>query len=243
MPVITIIVYLKLYSSLCSHQTLHKIARKYLLISGILSMMWYVVINIIVTMQYPGYDSASLTVSELSAIDTPTRTLWVILCIFYSLLFLAFGAGIWLSSKGSRNLRIVGAVVLFDAILGLYWPPMHRREVIAAGGGTLTDTLHLAWAFIHLLLMLLMIGFGAAAFGRGFRIFSVGIVIVFIVFGLLTSRESMGIEAGLPTPHVGIWERINIAAYMLWVVVFAILLLKRNRKASITSIAYQDKRA
>ena len=204
--------------------------RKSLLICGILSMLWYVAINIIVPNQYPGYDIASQTVSELSAIDTPTRSFWFVLCIFYSLLFIAFGLGIWLSANGNRNLRIVAAVVIFDAILGFFWPPMHQREVIAAGGGTLTDILHLVWAFVHLILMLLMIGFGAAAFGKVFRIFSVGIILVFIVFGTLTATESNGIEANLPTPHVGIWERINIGAYMLWVIVFTIMLLRGKYK-------------
>ncbi|HEY6504652.1 MAG TPA: DUF998 domain-containing protein [Chitinophagaceae bacterium] len=203
--------------------------RKSLLICGIISMLWYVVINIIVAMQYPGYDIASQTVSELSAIDTPTRTLWFVLCLFYSLFLMAFGLGTWLSANGNRKLRIVAAVIIFDAVLGFFWPPMHRREVIAAGGGTLTDTLHLVWAFVHLALMLLMIGFGAAAFGKGFRIFSAAIVLVFIVFGVLTTKESPGIESNLPTPHIGIWERFNIGAYMLWIIVFTILLLRRNK--------------
>jgi hypothetical protein len=206
--------------------------RNYLLLCGILSMLWYVAINFIVPMQYPGYDIASQTVSELSAIDTPTRNFWFVLCIFYSLLLFAFGFGIMLSANGNWKLRLVAFVILFDAVLGFYWPPMHQREIIAAGGGTLTDTLHLVWAFVHLSLMLLMIGFGAAAFGKGFRIFSVFIVAVFMVFGMLTTKESLGIEAGLPTPHAGIWERVNIAAYMLWVIVFAILLLRKNKKSA-----------
>jgi len=205
-------------------------ARKSLLICGIVSMLWYVVINIIVPAQYPGYDIASQTVSELSAIDIPTRRLWFLLCLFYSLLLLAFGLGIWLSAKGNRKLRFVGAIILFDAVLGIFWPPMHQREVIAAGGGTLTDTLHLFWAFVHLVLMLLMISFGAAVLGKGFRLFSAAIVLIFIVFGILTTRESLGLKANLPTPHVGIWERVNIGAYMLWIIVFANELLKRNNK-------------
>ncbi len=127
--------------------------RKGLLICGILSMLWYVAINILVPTQYPGYHIASQTVSELSAIDAPTRTLWFVLCIFYSLLFIGFGSGIWVSAQGNRKLRFVAAVVLFDAVLGFFWPPMHQREILAAGGGTLTDTLHLVWAFIHLGLM------------------------------------------------------------------------------------------
>lgn len=202
--------------------------RNSLLLCGIFAMLWYVAINILVPLQYPGYDNASYTVSELSAIDAPTRTLWFILCIFYSLLFIAFGAGVWLSANGIRKLQIVAAVIIFDSVLGFFWPPMHQRQVIAAGGGTLTDTLHLAWAFVHLILMLLMIGFGAAAFDKNFRIFSIFIVLIFFVFGILTTIESRGIDAGLPTPYVGIWERINIAAYMLWVIVFASLLLTRR---------------
>ena len=207
-----------------------KMVHKSLLICGILSMLWYVIINIIVPIQYPGYDIASQTVSELSAIGAPTRPFWFTLCIFYSILFLAFALGVWFSASGNRKLRIVAVVIFVDSVFGFFWPPMHQREVIAAGGGTLTDILHLVWAFVHLILMLLMIGFGAAAFGKVFRIFSVGIILVFIVFGTLTATESNGIEANLPTPHVGIWERINIGAYMLWVIVFTIMLLRGKNK-------------
>jgi hypothetical protein len=137
-------------------------ARKNLLICGILAMLWYVAMNILVPMRYPGYDSASQTVSELSAINAPTRTFWFVLGIFYSLFFIAFGLGIWLSSNGNRPLRIVAAVIILDAVFGFFWPPMHQREIIAAGGGSLSDTLHVVWAFVHLVLMLVMIGFGAS---------------------------------------------------------------------------------
>lgn len=203
---------------------------KTLLLCGIFAMFWYVVMNIVVPIYYPGYDIASYTISELSAIDAPTRTLWFIMGIPYPLLFIAFGYGVWISSKGNRALRIAGTVIILDGLIGLFWPPMHRREVIAAGGGSLTDTLHIAWAFVHLALMLLMIGFGASAFGKGFRLLSAGIVLVFMIFGILTAIDSQGISAGTPTPLVGIWERINIGAYMLWVVVFALLLMQKNDK-------------
>ena len=205
-------------------------ARKILLTCGILAMLWYIVVNIIIPPLYPGYEIRSQTVSELSAIDAPTQALWFWLCLPYTPLFIAFGFGIWLSANGNRKLQVVAATIIFDAILGLFWPPMNRREVLAAGGGTISDTLHLVWAFIHLALMLLMIGFGAAAFDRSFRLFSATIVLIFIVFGILTTMESDELAANLPTPYLGIWERINMAAYMLWVIVFAIKLLKRNTK-------------
>ncbi len=202
--------------------------QKFLLLCGIFSVIWYAIINSIVPIQYPGYSIVSQTVSELSAIDAPTRVIWFMLCIFCSLFLIAFGCGVWLSAGQSKKLRFVSVIIVFDAAAGFFWPPMHKREIIAAGGGTLTDTLHLVWAFVHLASMLLMIGFGAAALGRRFRIYSIATVVVFIVFGILTTRESQGIEAGGPTPYIGIWERINIVASMLWIVVFAIALLRKR---------------
>lgn len=205
--------------------------RKLLLSCGIISMLWYVFMNIIVPAQYPGYSSASQTVSELSAIDAPSRQFWFMLGIIYSLLFLAYGCGLWLSAKDTRKMRVVAVIIMVDAAIGFFWPPMHRREVIAAGGGTTTDILHLVWAFIHLTLMLGMIGFGAAIFGKTFRFFSAVIVLIFFIFGILTTKDSFDMQANLPTPYLGVWERINIGAYMLWVIVFTILIIKRRPRA------------
>ena len=203
--------------------------QKALLWFGIVSIAWYVALNILMPLKYPGYSTLSHTVSELSAIDAPTRSLWVILCIPFSLFTIAFGIGIWLAADNVKKLQIVASVVILDAVIGLFWPPMHRREIIAAGGGTLTDTLHIVWTFIHLVFVFLMIWVGAAALGTAFRIYSFITVLTFIVFGILTARESPGMEAGVPTPYLGLWERINMAAYMLWIVVFAITLLARER--------------
>jgi len=204
------------------------IFQKPLLYCGIFSSIWYFVINVIAPVKYPGYSVISQTVSELSAIDTPTRTLWVILCIFYTLLLVAFGSGVWLSGNGNKKLKLAGIVIIFDAIFGSFWPPMHQREVIAAGEATLTDTLHIIWTFIHLILVVMMILFGALAMEKRFRIYSIATIIIFFVFGILTSMESPHIEAGTPTPYIGIWERVNMAAYMIWIIVFAETLLQRT---------------
>jgi len=53
---------------LCNEQSnIKKMIRKILLACGILSSLFYVAMNIFVAMQYEGYNSASQTVSELSA--------------------------------------------------------------------------------------------------------------------------------------------------------------------------------
>ena len=199
------------------------VPRKSLLLCGVISSALYVAMLVFVPMRWEGYSSASQTVSELSAIGAPTRTLWVVLGIGYALLTAAFGLGVLESAGRSRALRAAGGVLIAQSIIDLLWPPMHLRGTEA----TLTDTMHIAFSMAWLLLMLLAIVFGAAAFGRRFRLYSGATVAVFVVFGALTIPDGVRIAAGLPTPWVGVWERINIGASLLWVVVFAAALRRR----------------
>ena len=205
---------------------------KYLLVCGILSSLLYVAMNIFIPMQYPGYSSASQTVSELSAIDAPTRSLWVITGVVYTLLVVAFGWGVWNSAAVNRKLRVVGSLIIIYGLLGIGWPlaPMHQREVIASGGGTISDSMHIGFSIVTSLLMLLAIGFGATAFGKRFRFYSIVTILVLIVFGSMTAMDAPKLEANLPTPMLGIWERILIGAFLLWVIVLAAVLLEKDNK-------------
>jgi hypothetical protein len=175
---------------------------------------------------YEGYSSVSQTVSELSAIGAPTRLQWVLLAIPYSLLVAAFGWGVWESAGRNRSLRVVGVLLVSYGALGVLWPfaPMHLRGTEF----TLTDTMHIVLGAVTVLLMLLAIGFGAAAFGKWFRLYSILSLAILVVFGALTGVDAPRIAANLPTPWIGVWERINIGAFLLWVVVLAIALLRRR---------------
>src|SRR5689334_22090388 len=102
-------------------------SRKILLVCGILSSLLYVAMNAIAAMLYDGYNSASQTVSELSAIGAPTRPLWLLLGIPYTVLATAFGWGVWVSADQNRPLRVVGGLMVAYGALGLFWPPMHLR--------------------------------------------------------------------------------------------------------------------
>ena len=203
---------------------------KLFLVCGMLSSILYVAMNIFVPMQWEGYSTVSQTISELSAIDAPTRSLWVPLGIVYALLTAAFGWGVWISTIKNRPLRIAGALLFINGVISLFWPPMHQREVLAAGGGTMTDTMHIVFSFVTVLLFMLTIGFGAAAFGKVFRLYSIATLVILVVFGILTGMQAPEMEANRPTPLMGVWERINIGVYMLWVIVLAIILLRGERK-------------
>jgi hypothetical protein len=165
-------------------------------------------------------------VSELSAIGAPTRTLWIGLIVPYIVLFAAFGWGVLKSAGANRWLRITGWLILVYSVFNLYWPPMHRREVLAAGGGTLTDILHLVWAGATVFLFVLIMGFGAIAFGRPFRVYTIASAVALIVCGLMTSLDAPNVGANLPTPWIGVWERLNIGVFLLWVAVLSISLVR-----------------
>ena len=209
-------------------------SRKFLLFCGVLASLLYIAMNLFIPPLYEGYNWVTQTVSELSAVDAPTRPLWFVLGIIYTLLVAAFGWGIFKSAGEKRSLRIVGILMFLNGVLGLTWSPMHQREVLAAGGGTFTDIWHLVMATVTVLLMFLTIGFGAAAFGKGFRFYSIATIIVFIVFGVLTFVEAPNVDKNGSTPYIGLWERINIAAFMIWMLVFSAILLRLDKKPSLS---------
>ena len=99
-------------------------------------------------------------------------------------------------------------------------------RALAAGEGSLTDAWHGILTFGGALCYLLAMGFGATAFGKRFRLYSIATMLILVVFGVLTGLDQPQLEANLPTPWMGLWERIDIFATMLWIVVLAIALLR-----------------
>jgi len=172
-------------------------------------------------LSYPGYDIANQVISELSAIDVPSRAVDIAVGTAYGVLVLLFSAGIWLTAGAQRGLRIVAALLAASTIFGAFWPPMHMR---GARAGT-TDTLHIAWTGVWLVVTLLVMVFAAAALGRRFAYYTIVTIAVMLAFGALTGLMGVRLAANLPTPLIGIYERINIGAYLFWMAVFAMQLL------------------
>jgi hypothetical protein len=188
--------------------------------------------NILIPGHFEGYDSVTQTISELSAVGASTRPVWVLWGIVYTLLVAAFGWGILKSSGSNKRLRVVGGLMILYGIIGLGWPlaPMHSREVLAAGGGTISDTMHIAFSMVTVLIMLCAMGFGAAAFKKSFRLYSIVTILILVGFGYLTGMDAPRLQANLFTPWLGVWERIMIGVYLLWVIVLSLILLRVDRK-------------
>ena len=201
--------------------------RKALLVCGVLAALLYVGSDILAAMRYPGYSYLDHSVSELRAIGAPTRPLLVPILNLYALLELLFAVGVWLSAGPKRSLRVAGALLIVLGVLDLsaYFFPMHGREEISqAGARSLTDTAHIIGTSATVLLILLIISFGAAADGKWFRFYSYATIVVLIVAGVWTSMDAPLLEANLPTPWMGVKERINIYGYMLWLAMLALVL-------------------
>ena len=197
-----------------------------LLACGIASSLLYAVMNAFIPLLWSEYSVTAQTVSELSAVGAPTRPVWVITGVLYTMLYAGFGWAVWKHAAGNSRLRTTGVIIIAQGILGAFWPPMQQRGNEFA----LTDAMHIAFAIVTLALMLTTIVFGAMSLGPAFKRYSIATVAVFLVFGVLTGIESPGIAGNFPTPLIGVWERINIAAFMLWVVVFAVALMRDNRE-------------
>jgi hypothetical protein len=191
-----------------------------------MASLLYVATDILAVTRWDGYSPIDQTVSELFAIDAPTRPLVLPLHATYALLVYAFGVGIWQSAGRKPTLRTMASLLVGKEVIGLMvllFAPIHLRGVAP----TLSDTMHGILTGIGVLLFMFpAMGFGAAAFGRRFRIYTIATMAVFLVCGVLAGLEAPQLAANLPTPWAGLWERTNIYGYMLWAVVVAIALLR-----------------
>jgi hypothetical membrane protein len=205
-----------------------RMAQKALLACGIISSLLYVATDVLGGLRYEGYSFTSQAISELMAVGAPSEQFVDPLFITYGVLALAFGVGVFReAARSNRALRITGALLIGYAAAGFSGPiffEMYQRGAGGPGG----DLAHIVLTGVLVLFLLLAIGFGAFALGRRFRIYSLATLLTIIVFGALTVPYGARLAAHQPTPGLGIFERINIYASLLWVAVLAVALLRRR---------------
>jgi hypothetical protein len=205
----------------------HASLRKMLLACGVASSVSYVIGVTIGAYRWESYNSFSQTISELAAIDAPSRPAIVPFFFVYDVLLLAFAYGVWREAGAARRLRVSAVMLFAIALVGLVWPPMHMRGAVQ----TLTDTMHLVFAGIVVACTLSAIVLASSAFGPRFRAFSFIMLVLLLVTGALTSMQAPRLPANLPTPWMGVDERINVFGYLLWVAVLAVALWRRPERA------------
>ena len=207
--------------------------RKILLGCGIASSVLYVASDILISWWDPNYSYRDQSFSELLAPGSPTRPLVLVLnAIPYGVLVTAFGVGVWASASRRGAGRITGALLvgyaLIGAVTGVFFSAP-TRETLEAGKETWRNILHLPGTAVSVLCILLAIGFGSTLLGRRFRNYSYATILAILVFGVLEGRQIGQMGGNQPTPWLGIVERGNIYAIMLWVAVLAMGLLRAQK--------------
>lgn len=202
-----------------------------LLVCGILAALLYLIADIAGGLSWPGYSFAAQTISELSAIGAPSRPVVVAIFTIDNILLIAFAAGIWRAAGDVIALRITATALLLIALAGLVasaFGSMHVRGDQPMESG---DVLHIVLTIFTVGSIFIGVTASAAALGPRFRLYAIATVAVMFVFGALAALDGPRIAQNLPTPFVGVTERINVYAYNLWLGVMSFALLFRRRAA------------
>jgi len=205
--------------------------QKALLLCGILSPLLYAFADGLAGTLWGSYSFRDQTISELGAVGAPFRWVFTALLFPVYLLLIAFGIGVWHSAPHSRPVKTTGRLLVALGVLALavgVFVPMQPR----GSEQGLTGALHLVEGGAAMFIVFAAMGFAATALGRRFGIYTVATVILMLVFLVWTSVESRQVEAGLPTPWLGVIERLWWYGYQLWFAILALTLLRRQRLAA-----------
>lgn len=197
-----------------------------LLMCGIASAAIYVLTDIAAAASYPGFSYADQAVSELFAIGTPTSGFVVALFNLSSALLLLFALGIELVSERNRAMRLLAATFAGSALVALVlWNffPMHMR----GAERTFTDKMHLILATNPFVLASLVLA-GFTFHGR-FRSVSIATLLAILLLVGFGFHYATAIDAGQPTPGMGLSERLGQYIYGAWQTALSLLLLSRTR--------------
>lgn len=214
--------------------------RRFLLTCGILSSLVYLVTDVAGALSWESYRYAAQSISELSAIGAPSRPVVVPLWLLYNLLLIGFGFGVRAEAPGRSYLAATGVALIATGVLGLIaaFFPMHVRGM----GMTVTDAMHIALTATIVICILMAIGSAAISAGSAFRLYSIATLLAMLVFGTFAALDGPRIAANLPTPMLGVTERINVGAYLLWVALLALRLLCRPAEVSSACAFLADRR-
>jgi hypothetical protein len=199
-------------------------SRKFLLGCGILSSAVYLSADILGSLQWEGYSVADQTISELSAIGSPSRGLMLWMFAAYNVLVIVFASSV-VSTADRIDLRRAGNAIAWIGWLGVAGAffPIHVRGSIP---WTANETMHILLTAITVVFIIGAIVFGARTQGIRFRAYSTATIALTLGFGAWSGFLGRAMAADLPTPWMGVAERICIYSYLAWIAVFAVMLLR-----------------
>lgn len=200
-------------------------ATQLLLCCGIAAALVYACADVYASATYDGYKWVDYTVSELFAIEAPTRNVVVALFTVHNALLVAFAVGISRVSRGHRALVAIAVLLASAATVGLiadFFAPIHSRGLPQ---GT-TGTWHIILTAFNSVLIMAMMLCGTRTLTRGFRIWSGVAFVMLIAGGAGSSMLATDLATTEPSPWLGVTERGLIYTYLIWTASLAVALLR-----------------
>jgi hypothetical protein len=145
----------------------------------------------------------------------------------YGLLGLAFDVGLWRAGDRNRALRWTAGFLL---AAGVFTLPLHPFFPMSSRGMEtgFNDTMHIILTGTWGLFTFAAVVSAAVAYRGAFRLYTIATLIIWMVFGWLAAAPMQDLAEGLPTPWLGAFERVNAYAFMAWVVVLAVTVMRRE---------------
>lgn len=195
-----------------------------LLIAGLIGPIIFVAAVLVGAALTPGYSHVVNAVSELSQRGAPHALLVGTLFSISAVLELLFGIGVMRVGNDSRQLRWCGCLVAAYAVMALLLAAVFPMDPIGFPV-TVSGILHLVLvgtSAFSLVAAVLLGGSGMRSdLGGGFLWYSMLSVILMLLGGAATPLLiSRGIEM------LGLAERVTQIAYLQWLFVFAIVILR-----------------
>jgi len=205
--------------------------KKSLLLAAVAAVVVYAIGDVLSGLLYDGYSYRDQAISELSAFGSPVRPLMVTVILIHNVLLLAFGIGL-LRVARRRSVWWIGVLqvagfVLVGIATHTFWA-MSSRDL--AG---FNDTMHITLSIVFGLLVVAMMILSAVAYPGWFRLYALATMVVVVGFGMASSLAMRGIEQN-DTPWAGGFERINAYAYLAWLVVLAVMVIRHELGSSQT---------
>jgi uncharacterized protein DUF998 len=183
---------------------------KTVLIAALIAAVLFIATDLLGLVRWKGYDYIHQSISDLTAVGSPTRSWAIPLTLGHNLALLIAGVAIWLLPGRNIALRITASLLMVTAIAwlgGQLFPnqvgetPARSSPIVILGATAVVASV-------------LMIAFGAAAFSGWFRVVSIGVLAAFAVLTVLGFLQA--------SPRVGLQERVLSYVMLGWMILLGV---------------------
>ncbi|KZX10168.1 DUF998 domain-containing protein [Methanobrevibacter curvatus] len=195
---------------------------------GLIGLIFYFLHVITGEIFYPNYDPLAQAISDLTALNSPSRNISSLFSILYGIFTVIFSIGFFTYFKGKINRIVTSASFVFAimtiiSFLGYTFFPLSESGY----AGSFQDQMHiLVTVFVVIFtiatLILFFVGFFKTKEYKYFGIISLVILILLFVGAMLMNI--------LPNEYLGIAERINVYSIVIFTGLLSLWMYKHLKK-------------